>query len=284
MLHHPNIDPVFLRLGPIQLHWYGLMYLIAFVVGYFVMKAQVVARKLPLSTDDVADFVLYLCAGVLLGGRIGYILFYNPVLYFTHPMELVAIWHGGMSFHGGMLGTIVGGWLYCRKKGLSFLEMADAAIVAVPIGLGLGRLGNFINGELWGRPASPGLPWAMTFPTAPDRGTIPRHPSPLYELALEGIVLFLVLLAVSRQTTPKGTTFWSFIAGYGVIRFFLEFFRQPDPQFVHPGDPMGLVLGPFSMGQLLSMPMIAIGVAMIAWGYWKQRERGAIAPEAAPST
>lgn len=264
MLHYPPLNPVALQLGPVslagrtlgplQIHWYGIMYGIGFILTYFIVRAQVRRRQLPLPDSDVADFIMYMIMGVILGGRLGYILFYNLRDYLAHPAEMLAVWHGGMSFHGGLIGTVIAGYWFCRHKGLKFLEMADIVIVAVPLGLGLGRLGNFINDELWGRPTN--VPWAMVFPSDPLG--LPRHPSQLYEFALEGIVLFLVLFLMSRRRPTPGVLMGTFLIGYGIIRFGLEFLRNPDAQ-------LGFVLGPFSMGQLLSIPMVLAGIGLIAW-------------------
>lgn len=264
MLQYPPLNPIALQigpfnigghtLGPLQIHWYGIMYGIGFILTYLIVKAQVRRRGMSLTDNDLADFIMYLIMGVILGGRLGYVLFYNLKDYLMHPAEILAVWHGGMSFHGGLLGTIVAGYLFCRAQRLNFLEMADITIVAVPLGLGLGRLGNFINGELWGRPTD--VPWAMVFPLDPSG--LPRHPSQLYEFALEGIVLFLLLFFLSRRRPPNGVLLGVFLMGYGLIRFCLEFLRTPDAQ-------LGFVFGPLSMGQLLSLPMFFGGLALIWW-------------------
>jgi phosphatidylglycerol:prolipoprotein diacylglycerol transferase len=196
--------------------------------------------------------------GVILGGRSGYILFYNLSEYVSHPLEIFAVWHGGMSFHGGLIGAIFGGLYFARKKKIGFLNLADICIVAAPIGLGLGRIGNFINGELYGRVTN--VPWGLVFPGG---GNLPRHPSQLYEAFLEGPVTFVVLWLLARQRRPAGVIFWSFITLYGLFRFFVEFFREPDIQ-------VGYFLGRFSMGQLLSLPMVLLGLAMIWWSYRRQ--------------
>lgn len=261
MLQYPPINPVALQLGPVKIHWYGVMYGLGFFLTYLIVRSQTRRRQL-MSDSDVADFIMYLIMGVILGGRIGYILFYNFKEYLAHPLEILAVWHGGMSFHGGLVGTILAGWLYCRRMRLSFLEMADVVMVAVPLGLGLGRLGNFINAELWGRPAS--VPWAMVFPTDPLG--LPRHPSQLYEFGLEGIVLFAIMWGLSRLRLPNGTLLGTFLMGYGLSRIIVEFFRNPDAQ-------LGFVLGPFSMGQLLSVPMVLAGLALVLWVTLRARGR-----------
>lgn len=264
MLTFPPLNPIALQLGPVnafgrtlgplQIHWYGVMYGLGFILTYWIVRSQVRRRGIPLTNELLADFIMYLIMGVIFGGRIGYILFYNLRDYLAHPAEILAVWHGGMSFHGGLIGTILMGFWFCRKHGLKFLEMADITLVAVPLGLGLGRLGNFINGELWGRPAS--VPWAMVFPSDPLG--LPRHPSQLYEFGLEGIALFLAMFLLSRRRPPNGVLLGTFLMGYGLIRFGLEFVRNPDAQ-------LGLVLGPFSMGQLLSFPMVVGGAALVLW-------------------
>ncbi len=257
MLPYPNIDPVFLRLGPLQFRWYGLMYLLSLAAAYFVIKLRAAARGVAISKDQLYDLIVYAAVGVFAGGRLGYVLFYNLPYYLEHPAKIVAVWEGGMAFHGGLLGTILAVWLFCRRRGFPFYTIADLAAITVPIGLGLGRLGNFINGELYGRPSD--APWCMVFPGG---GPECRHPSQLYEAGLEGGLLFIVLWLIGRQPTPPGTVCWSFITGYGLCRVVVEFFREPD---FH----LGFILGPFSMGQLLSAPMILIGAFMLAWGYQK---------------
>ena len=255
MLPFPNIDPVFLRLGPLQFRWYGLMYLLGLAIAYFLIKARAAARNVVLAKEHLYDLIVYAAIGVFLGGRLGYTLFYNFSYYLDHPLKILAVWEGGMSFHGGLLGTIVALWLFCRRRGLAVYSIADLAALPSPIGLGLGRIGNFINGELYGRPTD--VPWCMVFPAG---GPQCRHPSQLYEATLEGVVLFALLWVISRMPTPPGTVFWSFITGYGLCRVVVEFFREPD---LH----IGFVLGPFSMGQVLSAPMLLLGAFMVAWGF-----------------
>jgi phosphatidylglycerol---prolipoprotein diacylglyceryl transferase len=255
----PAIDPVFLRLGPLEFRWYGLMYIIGFLAAYFIIKSQVKRRGMGLSTDAVADIVFFIAMGVVLGGRSGYILFYNLSWYLAHPLKVFAVWEGGMSFHGGFLGAVVAALYIFRKNGLGFVQMADIVALTVPVGLGLGRLGNFINGELYGRVTS--HPFGVVFPGG---GPLPRHPSQLYEALLEGVLLFTVLWCLSRLKTPQGTLFWSFVAGYGLVRFCVEFFREPDQQ-------LGFLWGGATMGQLLSLPMLVVGVIMIVRGYLRSR-------------
>ena len=255
MLPYPNIDPVFLRLGPLQFRWYGLMYLLGLTAAYFVMKAQSAKRHVALSKDQLYDLIVYAAVGIFVGGRLGYVLFYNLSFYLEHPSKIVAVWEGGMSFHGGLTGTSVAIVLFCYRRGFPIYLIADLAALPAPLGLALGRLGNFINAELYGRPTD--VPWCMVFPTG---GPECRHPSQLYEAMLEGGLLFLILWAISRRPTPPGTVFWSFIAGYGLVRVVAEFFREPDAH-------LGFILGAFSMGQLLSAPMVLIGTVMLAIGY-----------------
>lgn len=255
----PRLDPVFLRLGPLEFRWYGLMYIIGFIAAYFVVLMGARRRKMELTKDDVADFVFTVALGVILGGRTGYILFYNLSYYLSHPLKVFAVWEGGMSFHGGLTGALLAGFFFVRKKKIPFMRMADIVTPAIPIGLGLGRMGNFINGELYGRVTD--VPWGMVFPGG---GAFPRHPSQLYEAFLEGPVTFVIVWLLGRKDRPAGVIFWTFIALYGLFRFFVEFFREPDVQ-------LGFVLGGFSMGQLLSFPMAVLGVSMIWWTYKKSR-------------
>lgn len=251
-MQFPQIDPVFLTLGPLQFRWYGLMYVLGFVATYFIIRSEVKRKKLPLSSDDVSDLVFYGALGVVLGGRLGYILFYNLPFYLSNPLKLFAVWEGGMSFHGGLLGVVTSFAIYACRKKIPFFSIIDMAALCAPVGLGLGRIGNFINGELYGRATN--LPWGIVFPNA---GTLPRHPSQLYEAFLEGLVLFFIVRIASRNCLATGVAGWSFVAGYGLFRFLIEFVRQPDAQL---GTFFGEV---FSMGQLLSAPMFALGCFMV---------------------
>jgi len=250
-MQFPHIDPVFFRIGPLEFRWYGLMYILGFMAAYFIVLRRVRQRALPFTADDVADVIFSLAVGVILGGRLGYVLFYNASYYLAHPLKVFAVWEGGMSFHGGLIGVVLAGFFVARKKGVGFFTLADLCVLTAPVGIGLGRLGNFINGELYGRVTD--MPWGVIFR---DGGEMPRHPSQLYEAMLEGPVLFAILMAVGRRERPGGVVFWTFIAFYGLFRFFVEFFREPDPQ-------LGLLLGPFSMGQLLSFPMFLLGLTMV---------------------
>lgn len=250
-MQFPAIDPVFLSIGPLQFRWYGLMYVLAFAATYFILRAETRRKLLPLNTEDIADLVFYGAMGVVLGGRLGYILFYNLGFYISNPLRLFAVWEGGMSFHGGFLGVISAFVIYAHRKRISFWALIDMAAQCAPVGLGLGRIGNFINGELYGRQTD--LPWGMIFPGG---GGIPRHPSQLYEALLEGLLLFLIVRFAARRSHATGVAGWTFVAGYGLFRFIVEFFRQPDAQ-------LGTFLGLFSMGQLLSLPMFLLGSAMV---------------------
>lgn len=247
----PAIDPVFFQWGPLQFRWYGLMYVIGLTAAYFVIKHRAATRAIPLSNVQLYDLIVYAAFGVFLGGRLGYTIFYNPTYYLHHPAEILAVWEGGMSFHGGLLGTCAALVLFCYRKGFAVYTIADLAAQAVPIGLGCGRVGNFINGELYGRPTD--VAWCMVFPRG---GEACRHPSQLYEAALEGVVLFVVLGFLGKTHAPPGTTFWSFITGYGILRSIGELFREPDAH-------LGFMLGSLTMGQLLSLPMVILGFTMI---------------------
>ena len=250
-MQFPRIDPVFLSIGPLQFRWYGLMYVLSFIATYFIIRSEAVRKKLSLTSDDVADLVFYGAMGVVLGGRTGYILFYNLRFYLANPLKLFAVWEGGMSFHGGFIGVVLAFWLYAHRKKIPFLALSDMAALCAPVGLGLGRIGNFINGELYGRPTD--APWGMIFPGSDG---VPRHPSQLYEAFLEGVVLFFIVRFVSKKTNVNGVASFTACAGYGLFRFVVEFFRQPDAQ-------IGFFFGLFSMGQLLSLPMFIGGLVAV---------------------
>lgn len=250
-MRFPEIDPVFLSIGPLQFRWYGLMYVISFIATYFLLQAESRRKGLTLTRDDLADLVFFGAMGVVLGGRSGYILFYNLDFYLQNPLHLFAVWEGGMSFHGGMLGVLAAILLYARRKRMRFFALMDMLAQCAPIGLGLGRIGNFINGELYGRTTD--VPWGIIFP---EGGELPRHPSQLYEALLEGLVLFLLVRFAARRSPATGVPSWTFCAGYGLFRFIVEFFRQPDAQ-------LGTFSGIFSMGQLLSLPMFLVGLVML---------------------
>ena len=252
-MQFPAIDPVFLHLGPLQFRWYGLMYVIGFLASYFLIKNEVRRRNLKLDNEAVADLIFCLAIGVVVGGRLGYVLFYDLAAYLAQPLKICALWQGGMSFHGGLLGVAVAGLWDARRFEVPYLQLADLTALATPVGLGLGRIGNFINGELFGRPTT--MPWGMIFP---DGGPLPRHPSQLYEAFLEGLVLFFVVRLLARRFTAPGTAMAAFLSGYGLFRFVVELFRQPDNQ-------LGLFWGFFSMGQLLSLPLFLAGCILLVW-------------------
>lgn len=253
MLIHPQFDPVAITLGPLRFHWYGLMYLLGFVLFLILGRRRVAQGLAPITALQVDQFLFYGALGVVIGGRLGYVLFYKPHYYLAHPVEALKLGQGGMSFHGGFLGVIVAGWLFAHRHKVSFPKLFDFVVPLVPLGLAAGRIGNFINGELWGRVASADLPWAMVFPQAGDQ--LPRHPSQLYEFATEGVLLFALMWRFTRRARPTGQATGLFIMGYGLARFAVEFTREPD-RFL---GFLGLGL---SMGQWLSLPMVLIGAAL----------------------
>lgn len=249
MITFPNISPEIVRVGPFAVRWYGMMYLFGFASSYMLVRHQL--DKLgERALVDIDSLYSYLVLGLLLGARLGYAVFYNFSFYFRHPLEVFAVWHGGMSFHGGLIGSIFAGYMFCRKFKLDFWHTADLVIVTAPIGLGFGRLGNFINGELYGRITD--VPWAMVFPAG---GPLPRHPSQLYELLLEGAALFIILWTLRTRLRKSGMLTALFLVLYGAFRFVVEFFREPDEQ-------LGYVLSVFTMGQVLCMSMILAGLLL----------------------
>ena len=255
MLKYPKISPTLFSIGPFHIRWYGLLYIISFIIGYIFIKKFYQQKKIEISKTDYDNLLFDVMLGVVLGGRIGYILFYNLPYYINNPLKMFAVWEGGMSFHGGALGVIIAGLIFAKRHKFSFYELADPAMGWVAIGLGLGRLGNFINGELYGRATN--VPWAMIFPDDPKQ--IPRHPSQLYEFLLEGIVLSSICFYLLKKNVKEGIIFWSFIGFYGIFRIFIEFFRQPDPQ-------LGFILfNRFTMGQLLSSLMILSAIVGIVF-------------------
>ncbi len=251
MLQFPNFDPIALRLGPLAIHWYGLMYLAGFGSAWLLGRWRIRHGKTRLTMRDLEDLIFYGVLGVVLGGRLGYVLFYKPDYYLFHPLEIAYLWEGGMSFHGGLLGVLsMMLWLAHSRK-YKFLEVGDFVAPLIPLALAAGRLGNFINGELWGRPSS--LPWAMVFPQSGDG--IPRHPSQIYQMSLEGLALFALVWWFSNKPRPTGQVSAVFLMGYGVFRFVAEFAREPD-------NFLGLLAANLSMGQWLSLPMIVAGIIM----------------------
>ncbi len=257
VLMFPGFDPVLLQVGPLAIRWYALAYIGSLVLGWRIMR-RLVRLSPPVATvEQTDDFLTWATLGVVLGGRLGYVLFYQPLHYLQNPLGALAVWQGGMSFHGGTLGVVAALVLYCRRERIPLLGFADRLAVVVPIGLGLGRIANFINGELWGRVAPESLPWAMRFPVA---GPEPRHPSQLYQASMEGVILLVVLALLCRNPAIRarfGTLTGVFLVGYGVARIIGEFFRQPDAF-------LGFLFAGATMGQLLSLPMILAGAWLIA--------------------
>ena len=266
-LTFPHVDPVAITIGPVRIHWYAIMYLLAFAMAYGLMRLRL--RHQPFASitkpsawvpADIEDLLLYGIAGVILGGRLGYVLFYQLGYYVTHPLDVFKVWDGGMSFHGGAIGVILGMAFFAWRRSRPFLQVADFLVPSVPIGLAAGRIGNFINGELWGRAAPSDLPWAMRFPTG---GNVLRHPSQLYQALLEGVLLFVLLWLYARKPRLRGQVAAAFLFGYGLFRFIAEYWREPDSQ-------LGFLSLGLSMGQWLSVPMILAGVALWLWS----RRRG----------
>jgi phosphatidylglycerol---prolipoprotein diacylglyceryl transferase len=267
MLIHPQINPVALQLGPLAIHWYGLTYLAAF--GLFMFLGVRRLKHMPFARitgagawvrKDVEDILFLGVMGVILGGRIGYCLFYKPLYYLSHPLEIFYVWQGGMSFHGGMLGVTAAMFWFAYSRKRPFLQVADFVAPCVPTGLAAGRVGNFINGELWGRLADPALPWGMVFRGA---GDLPRHPSQVYQFLMEGLLLFALLWFYARKERKPGQVGAMFLVGYGVFRFIAEFFREPDAH-------LGLLSLGMSMGQWLCVPMVAVGIGVWLWAGGRQ--------------
>jgi phosphatidylglycerol:prolipoprotein diacylglycerol transferase len=258
VLLFPQIDPVLVRVGPFAIRWYALAYIAGLLAGMWLVRRLVQRRPAVALPDQVSDFLTWATLGVVLGGRLGYVLFYQPSHFLAHPLQILEVWGGGMSFHGGMLGTAIAIIWYCRHHHIPVLGFADRVAVAAPIGLFLGRIANFINGELWGRPAPLWLPWAMIFP-GEAAGPIPRHPSQLYQALLEGVVLFGVMLWLARSERLRarfGLLSGAFLCGYAVARSIGELFRQPDAF-------LGFLFGGVTMGQVLSAPMFLVGLVLI---------------------
>ena len=255
MLAFPQIDPVAFSLGPIKVHWYGLMYLVGFIGGWGLAQWRAKHYQLNWTSEQIGDLIFYGALGVIIGGRLGYMLFYNTYQFFTQPWTVFKLWEGGMSFHGGLLGVAVAMWLFSRKVKKPFLQVTDFLAPLVPLGLGAGRLGNFINGELWGRITD--VPWAIVFPHSDGQ---PRHPSQLYELGLEGIILFVFLWWYASKPRPVGRVSAMFLVGYAICRLIAECFREPDVQLGY------IAFDWLTMGQLLSIPMLLIGLWGLNWG------------------
>ncbi|PXF54331.1 MAG: prolipoprotein diacylglyceryl transferase [Deltaproteobacteria bacterium] len=265
MLAFPDIDPVIIRIGPLGIHWYGLMYLLGFGASYLLVRKQIIEEcrntlsvsryegsSVASQLSQLEGILFSLILGIILGARLGYVLFYNLSYYLEYPSEIFAVWHGGMSFHGGVAGVVFFGWIYCKRHDLDFWKWSDRFAVTAPVGLGMGRIGNFINGELFGRPAD--VPWAMVFPRG---GPVPRHPSQLYEALLEGLLLFIILWTLRHRAWPYGRKLALFLVLYAVCRIAVEFFREPDPQLGY------VFLNWVTMGQLLSLALLALGI--IIW-------------------
>ena len=258
MLTYPHIDPVAFSIGPVHVHWYGIMYLVGFAAAWWLGQRRASWPDSLFSAEQISDLIFYGALGAVLGGRIGYVLFYDLDAYLAEPLNIFKIWQGGMSFHGGLLGVLLAMWLFARKLRLTFFQVTDFLAPLVPIGLGAGRIGNFINGELWGRVTD--VPWAMVFPD-PRAGSLPRHPSQLYEACLEGVVLFIILWLYSGKPRPTMAVSGMFLFCYGMFRFILEFARMPDAQ-------LGFIaFGWLSMGQILSAPMVLAGAGLVWWAY-----------------
>lgn len=259
IIEHPQFNPVALSLGPLEIHWYGLMYLIAFAIAWFLGRRRLQQGYLDISQKRFEDLLFYGIVGVILGGRLGYVLFYQPGFYLQNPLAALAIWDGGMSFHGGLIGVLVAMLIFARRENKSFFEIGDFVAPLIPLGLAVGRWGNFMNGELWGRPTNGD--WGMIFPMVDH---LPRHPSQLYQIALEGILLFVIVWFYSKKLRPTGCVSAVFLMGYGIFRFIAEFGREPDAH-------LGLVALDLSMGQWLSLPMIVLGIVLFVVSAKKSR-------------
>lgn len=263
MLRHPQFDPVAISLGPLKVHWYGLTYLVGFVVGWWLGRIRARKPWSPINEEQMGDLLFYIALGVVLGGRFGYVIFYNFETFLADPLWLFRVWEGGMSFHGGLIGVLLAMWWFGRKVNRHFFQIADFVAPLVPVGLGAGRIGNFINGELWGRPTD--VSWGMVFPQAPDM--LPRHPSQLYQFAMEGVLLFIALWWFSSKPRPRMAVSGLFLVLYGCFRIVAEFYRQPDAQLGY------LAWGWVTMGQLLSLPMVIAGLILMVFAYGAERSK-----------
>lgn len=262
MFIYPHLNPIAIHIGPLSVHWYGLMYLFSFIAGWSLLNYRAKKQAKQWNTDQITDLIFYIAIGVILGGRLGYMLFYDLPNFIHHPGTIIKIWEGGMSFHGGLLGVLIVVWLWSLRNQKIFADVTDFIIPVIPIGLAAGRIGNFIQGELWGKITS--VPWAMIYPHVDPS---PRHPSELYEFLLEGVLLFVILWLYSMKPRPRLATSGIFLLGYGIIRCFCECFRQPDPQLGY------LAFGWLTMGQLLSLPMIIGGIVVLRWAHCGQRRK-----------
>ena len=257
MLPYPQIDPVAIAIGPLQIHWYGLMYLIGIGAAWLILSRRLNRFDPTWTKEKLSDLVFWVAMGVIVGGRLGYVLFYDLSAYIANPLLIFEVWKGGMAFHGGLIGVMLAVWGFGKRNGKSFFQIMDFIAPVVPIGLGAGRIGNFINAELWGKASD--VPWAMIFPTDPQQ--LARHPSQLYQFALEGVALFLILWLYSRKPRPTMAVSGMFALFYGIFRFIVEFVRVPDAQLGY------LAFGWVTMGQILCIPMIAGGLFLIWWAY-----------------
>lgn len=262
---YQSLNPIAFAIGPFQIHWYALAYIAGFVCAGLVMYAVSRGWRLSITGEDVVNIVVGIAWGIIIGGRLGYCIFYGDGYYLANPLKILALSEGGMSFHGGLVGAVIGGSIVCRASHISIATVCDLGVIGAPLGLFFGRCANFVNGELWGKETS--LPWGVVFETG---GNVARHPSQLYEAVLEGLVIFCVLFALSRRRPPRpqGTFMGGFLVLYGVFRFLIEFVRVPDAQ-------LGYLFGPITMGQCLSLPLVVVGVALLLWARRVQRpQRG----------
>lgn len=263
MIHYPQIDPVALSMGPISIYWYGMTYVGGLIFAWWLGKQRAQLAQSPVAEEQIDDLIFYAALGIVAGGRIGYALFYGAGSLWDDPLRVFRLWEGGMAFHGGFLGVVIAMWLFSRHQKIEFGALVDFIAPLAPVGLALGRIGNFINQELWGRPAD--VPWAMVFPA--DSLGLARHPSQLYQFAMEGVLLFFVLFWYTRSPRPRWSAAGLFLLGYGLFRSLAEFFREPD---AHIGFD---ALGWMTRGQLLSLPMIVVGAAIMIWAYRRDAKK-----------